>query len=182
MGYKSTGLVFREKPSIGIEPARLYNAIRDGTHGTYTAITDKQFPSGLWVRTFNGSTSIIDCGDQVTARAIGFWLNPDSTSESILEEVDDTGVTISSGTIVYGSWDNCFVDAVDTDTITTGWHQLFLTSTTNVDVSAFRLGLVNATFFAGDMAPLLRIYKTFAPSQGQIKRIFDYENAKWFGV
>ena len=180
MGYKSTGLVFAEKPSIGIEPTRLFNAIRDATHGTYTDITDVQRPSGLWVRTFNGSSSIINCGDQGVARAISFWLNPDSTTESILEEIDDTGVTISSGTVVYGSWDNCFVDAVDTDTITPGWHHLFLTSTTDVDVSAFRLGLVNTTYFTGDLAPLLKLFR-YAPSAGQIKKIFE-ASRHWFGV
>jgi len=178
---KSIGLVFAEKPSIGIEPTRLFDRSRFGNHGTYTDITDVQLPSGLWVRTFNGSSSIIDCGDLGVARALSLWLNPNSTTESILEEIDDTGVTISSGTVVYGSWDNCFVDAEDTDTITTGWHHLFLTSTTDVDVSAFRLGLVNTTFFTGDIAPLLRIYKTYAPSAGQIKRLFEAQNAKWFG-
>ncbi|GAI10844.1 unnamed protein product, partial [marine sediment metagenome] len=54
---KSTGIVFAEKPSIGIEPTRLPDRSRWGNHGTYTDITDKQLPSGLWVRTFNGSSS-----------------------------------------------------------------------------------------------------------------------------
>ena len=181
MGYKSTGNVLAEKPSIGIEPTRLYDRSRFGNHGTYANITDKQLPSGLWVRTLNGSSSIIDCGDLGVARALSIWLNPNSTTESILEEIDNVGVTINAGSMVYGSWDNCFVDAVDTDTITTGWHHLFLTSTTDVDVSAFRLGLVVATFFTGDIAPLLRLYKTSAPSAGQIKKIFEAER-HWFGV
>ncbi len=177
---KSTGLVFAEKPSIGIEPTRLPDASRFGNHGTYANITDKQLPSGLWVRTFNGSSSIIDCGDLGVARAISFWLNPNSTTESILEEIDNTGVTIATGTVVYGSWDNCFVDAVDTDTITAAWHHIFLTSTTDVDVSAFRLGLVNITYFTGDMAPLLRLYR-YAPSAGQIKKLYETQR-HWFGV
>jgi len=59
VSYKSTGLVFAEKPSIGIEPTRLYDRSRHGNHGTYTDITDVQLPSGLWVRSFNGSTSKI---------------------------------------------------------------------------------------------------------------------------
>jgi len=178
---KSTGLAFAEKPSIGIEPTRLPDRSRFGNHGTYTDIVDKQLPSGLWVRTFNGSTSIIDCGDLGVARALSLWLNPDSTTESILEEIDNVGVTIDAGTMLYGSWDNCFVDAVDTDTITAAWHHIVLTSTTDVDVSAFRLGLVNATFFTGDIAPLLRLYKTYAPSAGQIKKIFEAQR-HWIGV
>lgn len=176
---KSTGIVFAEKPSIGIEPTNLPDMSRYGNHGAYANITDKQLPSGLWVRTFNGSTSIIDCGDLGLARALSFWFNPNSITESILEEIDNVGVTISSGTMVYGSWDNCFVDAVDTDTVTTGWHHIFITSTTDVDVSAFRLGLVNATYFTGDIG-LLKLYR-YAPSAGQIKKIFESQR-HWFGV
>ena len=177
---KSTGLVFAEKPSIGIEPTRLPDRSRWGNHGTYTNITDVQLPSGLWVRTFNGSSSIIDCGDLGVARALCFWFNPDSTTESILEEIDDVGVTISGGTMVYGSWDNCFVDGVDTDTVTTGWHFIVLTSTTDVDVSALRLGLVNTTYFTGDIAPLLKLLR-YSPTAGQIKKILEAER-HWFGV
>jgi len=54
MGYKSTGLVLAEKPSIGIEPTRLYDASRLGNHGTHTNITMVQLPSGLWVRSLAG--------------------------------------------------------------------------------------------------------------------------------
>jgi len=63
MGYKSSGLVFAEKPSIGIEPTRLYDASRFGNHGTHTNITMVQLPSGLWVRQFNGTTSYITIPD-----------------------------------------------------------------------------------------------------------------------
>jgi len=56
---KSTGLGFGEKLSIGIEPTRLPDRSRYGNHGTYTDITDVQFPNGLWVRSFNGPSSNI---------------------------------------------------------------------------------------------------------------------------
>lgn len=67
---KSTGLVFAEKPSIGIEPTRLYDRSRYGNHGTYTSITDVQLPSGLWVRSFNGSTGKIDIGNDASLQII----------------------------------------------------------------------------------------------------------------
>jgi len=54
---KSTGRVFAEKPSISVEPTRLPDRSRFGSHCVYTDIVDKQLPSGLWVRTLNGSTS-----------------------------------------------------------------------------------------------------------------------------
>ena len=58
--FKSTGLLFAERPSVGLEPTNVPDASRWGSDGAYTAaIVDKQLPSGLWVRTFNGSTSKI---------------------------------------------------------------------------------------------------------------------------
>lgn len=94
-----------------------------------------------------GTDEIIDIGNIGTnIKSLSFWIYLDSTSESILEEVDDTGVTVGAGTMSYGSWDDCFVDGVNTDTITAAWHNVMLTSTTNVDMSAFRFGLVNATY------------------------------------
>lgn len=176
---KSTGLVFAEKPSIGVEPTRLPDRSRWGKHGTYTNITDVQLPSGLWIRRFNGSSSIVTCGDLGLAKTLSFWFDPDSITESVLEEIDNVGITIATGTMVYGSWDNCFVDAVDTDTLTAAWHHIVLISTTDVDVSAFRLGLVNATFFTGDIA-LPRLDR-YALSAGQILKIFESER-HWFGV
>ena len=102
---------------------------------------------------FDGTDDIITIGDVgTTAKTMSFWINLDSTTESILEESDNVGVFVSSGTMSYGSWDNCFIDGVDTDTITTGWHQVILTSTTNVDVSALRLGLVDTTYLDGQLS------------------------------
>ena len=116
--------------------------------------------TGTWTTTgdaydFDGTDDIITIGNVgTTAKTISFWVNLDSTTESILEETDNVGVSVSTGTMSYGSWDNCFIDGVDTDTITTGWHHILLTSTTNVDISALRLGLVNTTYFEGSLAQI----------------------------
>ena len=178
---KSSGYVLKERAYVGgaSPPDSFEDESRFGTDGTHTAITWVKLPSGLWVRSFNGSSSIVNCGDVGVARAIGFWLKSDSTTESILEEVDDTGITIDAGSMVYGSWDNCFVDAVDTDTITAAWHLVFITSTTDVDVSALRLGLVNAAYLTAYMA-LLRLYIE-APSVEQIAA-WHQATRHWFGV
>lgn len=56
---KSTGLVLAEKPSVGIEPTNLPDRSRHGHHGTHTDVTMVQLPSGLWVRSLNGTTSFI---------------------------------------------------------------------------------------------------------------------------
>lgn len=77
---KSTGLVFAEKPSIGIEPTNLPDRSRWGNHGTHTNVTMVRLPSGLWVRSFNGSTSFISLGNSPSLRfpkefTISAWSN-----------------------------------------------------------------------------------------------------------
>lgn len=82
----SKGLVFAEKPSIGIEPTRLYDASRFRNHGVHTNITMVQLPNGLWVRGFNGSSSkiVITLSDELKLDkggfSIGLWVNFDSFS------------------------------------------------------------------------------------------------------
>jgi hypothetical protein len=58
---KITGLVLDERPHIGsvTPPAAFEDRSRFGNNGTHTAITWVQLPSGLWVRSFNGTTSLI---------------------------------------------------------------------------------------------------------------------------
>lgn len=100
---------------------------------------------------FNGDDgNYVDFGDVGSSiKSIEFWIKPTSTTENILEEVDDTGVSISSGTMTYPSWDNCYIDGIDTDTITVDWHHIVLTSTTNITMTAFRLGLIDTVYFNG---------------------------------
>ncbi len=94
---KSTGLVFAEKPSIGIEPTRLYDRSRFGNHGTYTDITDVQLPSGLWVRGFNGNSSKIwiegtpslDITGKIT---VGAWVYVEKDADQdIISKFDVSG-------------------------------------------------------------------------------------------
>jgi len=137
--------------------------------------------TGTWSVTkpsysFDGTDDIITVGNVgTTAKTLSFWMNPVSTTESILEETDDVGVSISTGTMTYPSWDNCYVNGVDTDTATTGWHHIVLTSTTNVDVSAFRLGLVDATYFEGELAEVKANNITFDATQVEQ----EYNRMKW---
>ena len=84
---KATGLVFNEKPSIGIEPTRLYDRSRFGNHGTHTDVTTVQRPSGLWVRSFNGSSSKIVIPD---APSLSFGNGVTDSPFSILSWVNMT--------------------------------------------------------------------------------------------
>lgn len=100
--------------------------------------------------TLPGTDELITMGNIGTnIRTLSFWINLDTTTELILEEIDNTGVSADSGSMVYASWDDCFVDGVNTDTITANWHNVMLTSTSNVNMSAFRFGLVNVTYLDG---------------------------------
>ncbi len=75
----ATGLVFGEKPSVGIEPTNLPDRSRYKNHGTHTDITMVQLPNGLWVRDCDGSTGRVtiadsDSLDLLSALSIIWWL------------------------------------------------------------------------------------------------------------
>ena len=139
--------------------------------------------TGTWIKTggaydFDGTDDLITIGNVgTTAKTLSFWVNLDSTTESILEETDDVGVSVSTGTMSYGSWDNCFIDGVDTDTITTGFHSVILTSTTNVDVSALRLGLVNTTYLDGQISGLKVFNREL--SSGDVEYLYSKEKVNY---
>ena len=57
------GLVLAERPHIGnTAPTTFEDTSRFGNDGVETAITKVQLPSGLWVNSFNGTSSVISCG------------------------------------------------------------------------------------------------------------------------
>lgn len=58
---KSTGLVLDERLYTGsaTPPDSFADRSRWGNNGVHTAITWVRLPSGLWVRSFNGTTSIV---------------------------------------------------------------------------------------------------------------------------
>ncbi|MEA2113499.1 MAG: hypothetical protein U9P63_02475, partial [Patescibacteria group bacterium] len=116
---------------------------------------------------FDGDDDLIDFGNIDSIKSLIIRINPNSTTESIFEEIDNVGVSISSGTVSYPSWDNCYIDGKDTDIITTGWHNIALTSTTNIDASAFRFGLVNTTYFNGSNCLILPFNKELTQSEIQ---------------
>ena len=181
---KTRGILFEGRQYRGetTPPATLEDTSRFGNHGVFTnAPLWTRLPSDLWYIGFVAATlQLVTIGDIGKARTIAFWVNLDSTTESILEELAATGISVNAGGMVYGSWDNCFIDGVDTDTITAGvWHHVVLTSTTLVTLSAFRLGLVNVTYLDGGIChPVVFSYELNA---GQIIAMFNAER-RLFGV
>jgi len=162
VGAKTTGIVLdvaNQRGGAMPSVVTLHDWSRFGNDGAMANITWGQEPSRLWVMGFNGATSLSNHGDCVLARTVEFWMNPDSLTESILEETAAVGISINAGAMVYGSWDNCYVDGIDTDAIISAvWKHIVITSTTDVVVSAFRLGLIAAAYFDGEMA-MVRLYR-----------------------
>ena len=80
-------------------------------------------------------------------KSVWMWINLVSTTEQIFEgAANNNELTVSTWTLSYPDWDNVYVDWVDTDTITTGWHHILLTSTTDVNCSAMTLWLFNTDY------------------------------------
>lgn len=181
---KAKGILFEARQYRGTvtPPASLEDVSRWGNDGVFTtAPTWTRLPSRLWYLDFVAASSqLVTIGDIGKAKTLVFWVNLDSTTESILEELAANGILANAGAMVYANWDNCFIDGVDTDTITASvWHQVAITSTTDVTMSAFRLGLVNVTYLDGGIAhPIVFAYEL---SHGQINKLFEAER-RFFGV
>lgn len=183
---KTTGLVFCGKrywsPYGSTAPANsLPDVSRYGNDGTFTNTPVwTQLPSGIWTIAFTAASSqLITIGDIGVAKTICFWLKPDTTTESIIEELAATGISCNAGSMVYGSWDDCFINGTNTDTITTNWQHIAITSTTYVTMSAFRLGLVNVTYYDGSISLPVVYWDEF--SQDEINRNYESER-HLFGV
>lgn len=163
-------------------PATLEDASRYDINGVFTnAPLWTRLPSKAWYIDFVAATlQLVTIGDIGRARTIEFWVNLDSTTESILEELAATGISAGAGTMAYPSWDNCFINGVDTDTIIAGaWRHVAITSTTLVTMSAFRLGLVNVTYLDGGICNL--IVHADELSQGRINKHFQAERSLFGG-
>jgi len=158
---KTRGLIFEGRPFFGQSspPAVFEDRSRFGNNGTLTnAPAWTKLPSGLWYMAFVAASSQkIAFGDIGKGRSLEFWLKPDSITEDIMEEIAATGISASGGTLSYAGWDNAFVNAVDTDTLAAIWQYIVITSTTDVVMSAFSIGLVDASYLDGGLA-LLRVH------------------------
>jgi len=117
-------LVLSERAYVGgaSPPATFEDESRFGNDGTHTNITWKQLPSGLWGRTFNGSSSVVTIAHasslNVSSLSFMCWVNFSSlsTNPTIINKKETT------------------YDQAD------GWH-LFWTTAKNK--WGFRIGIQN---------------------------------------
>lgn len=81
---KVSGIVLDERPHIGnVSPPNAFaDRSRWANNGTHTAITWVKLPSGLWVRSFNGTTSSVLCTNNASFNVFAFtvfvWCKPNN--------------------------------------------------------------------------------------------------------
>jgi len=142
--------------------------------GGATGSDDGQELDNSKLRTFkdfvSANSDLIDFGDCGNVKSLVMVINLDSTTQSFLQN-NVNGVSASSGTLSYTDFDNAFVDGVDTNTITTGWHCVIITSTTDVACSNLELGHIGATY--GDFKCAYLATYSEDLSASQIQRITE---------
>ena len=95
----------------------------------------------------NFSDAYIDYGAIGNVKTITFRINLQSTTENIFEGAsNDLEVYANAGTLTYPDYDNAYINGIDTDVITTGWHTITVTSSTNVNLTAAKIGIINTTY------------------------------------
>jgi len=93
------------------------------------------------------SDAYVDYGAIGNVKTISFRINLQSTTENIFEGAsNDLEVYANAGTLTYPDYDNAYIDGIDTDVITTGWHTITVTSSTNVNLTAAKIGIINTTY------------------------------------
>ena len=110
--------------------------------------------NGEWARTEkglawrgNGVDAKVEFGNLGNVRSLVFGINLKTLSEQIFEGDPNAHLILSaSGTLSYPDFDNAYVDGVYTNTITTGWHLLIVTSSTDVNCSDAVLALNNTSY------------------------------------
>ena len=115
----------------------------NGNHADASSLTENDvYPGRLGQGLRYDSTSdqlFMDAGS-ATNRTISFWINPDSVSSgTVLQFAIADIVELFAGEVVLTSFPgttNIYVDNVDTDTITTGWHHVVITDTSGVDCTS----------------------------------------------
>ena len=130
---------------FGAEPSKLTDKSGCGNDGVYTNITDVQLASGLWTWDFNGTSSIINCGQDTSLNITGslsvaFWANwdADNVSYTIIgreDAADDRswycrkylsdplGFVVSGNGTTFAEWVSATIPAKDT------WHFIVMVYT-----------------------------------------------------
>jgi hypothetical protein len=143
--------------------------VKGTLHGTFSG---GQTPI-LSGRKFHGVDGKFAMGAVGNIKGFSCRIKLDTTTEQILEGAANAKLILANaGTIEYAEFDNCYINGVDTDTITAGvWHTLEITSTTDVDMTACTLALNNASYGAFEIEELY-----FYTEERTLAEIVKYSN------
>lgn len=123
---------------------------------------------------FDGADDYIDVSDVKTVQdthSLSFWINPDSTTESILDLDGGTHyVQISSGTIIATGFSSptIYVNGIVSSTVSTGeWSHVVITTATGFNSDNINIGRQGSNYFDGEIDEV-KIYD-FALSEDQVE-------------
>ena len=123
---------------------------------------------------FDGVDDSVALGNIGNIKSLSFRIKLATTTEQILEgAANDKLILANAGTLTYTDFDNAYINGVDSNTISAGlWHNVVITSTTDVDMSACTLALNNASYGAFEIEDLKFHSNELTPQQAK-----DYSNS-----
>jgi len=120
---------------------------------------------------FDGSNDYVSVADTLTGiKTISFWINPSSTTQSILDLNGSAYLTISSGTLTATGFDapTIYVNGqVSSTLVANTWQHVAVATDTGISASAITLGLANSNYFSGILDDV-RIYNYNRNQKGVI--------------
>ena len=120
-------------------------------------------------RIFDGVDDKEVLGNLGNVKSVSFRIKLATTTEQILEgAANDKLILANAGTLTYAEFDNAYINGIDSDTISAGlWHNVVITSSTDVDMSACTLALNNTSYGAFDIADLNFYNYELTPTQAK---------------
>lgn len=122
----------------------------------------------------SGVNSKVVFGNIGAVKSVSFRFKPLSATCKIMEKAANSGLIYNnSGTLVAADFSSIYVNGIASPVLTVGqWHNVVLTSATDVNFSACTLGLNNTTYGAFEIEDLRFWTKTLSVQESK-----DYHNA-----
>jgi hypothetical protein len=119
---------------------------------TTTAPTGGKIGQGF---AFDGVNDFVDVPVSLgTVRTISFWVSSDTLTQKLINLSGTANIEVSGGTISTTGITSptIYIDGVVSSALPNSkWHQVIITSSAGVSASAFEIGRITASYFAGTM-------------------------------
>ncbi|MBU4397682.1 LamG domain-containing protein, partial [Patescibacteria group bacterium] len=133
---------------------------------------------------FDGTNDYLSVGSTIPGlQTISFWINPDSTTESVLNLDASHSVSLSSGVITATGFSSpsIYVNGIGTSSITGDqWSHVAITTATPFDANVINIGRVSTNYFDGTLDEI-KIFN-YALTADQIKTDYNRSSAVVLGV